>query len=64
MKTPTKCIKCGSDRMWIEESLGFRCTVDEEGNVDCSNKYNEIESIHCFDCNEPWHVEDYNKINF
>jgi len=64
MQTPTKCTKCGCERMWLEETLGWRCYVDENGEIDCHNKHNEIETARCYDCREIWHVEDYDKINF
>jgi hypothetical protein len=64
MKTAQKCKKCGSETMWIEESLGWKCSVDENGEIDCHNKSNEIEKVTCFDCGEIWHIENYEKINF
>jgi hypothetical protein len=50
--------------MWIEETLGWKCYVDENGEIDCHNKHNEIEGAQCFDCGEPWVIKDYDKLNF
>ena len=44
------CKKCGSSDFWLEESLGWKCYVDEDNVLCCKDSDNEVESISCWHC--------------
>lgn len=60
-----KCI-CGSELFYLTESLTWKCMVNENGELDCNNKSNEIEEIVCYKCdrNLPREIVDSIQINF
>jgi hypothetical protein len=61
----TKCGECGSERIWLEETLGWKCYIDPEtGSLNCKNSTNEISSINCLDCGEVFDYDYDNEINF
>lgn len=51
MKT-YKCKKCGSTDFWLDESIGWKCYVDEENNLNCKLANNDINGIFCSHCGE------------
>jgi len=61
----TKCEKCNSESLWLEEKLGWKCYIEPEtGVLECKNSTNEIAEIICMDCGEPFDYDHNNEINF
>ena len=62
----TKCKKCGCEIFWLDESLGYRATVNKKTGVleTYSCKYNEIDRISCNDCGEEYPQTDFADIEF
>ena len=63
MDTIIKC-KCGSEDFWLNESLGWKCFVGDDGALECHNKANDISSIVCKQCDAVYSEENFSEINF
>jgi len=59
-----KCKKCGSKDFYLEESMGWKCYIDDDGGMQCKNTDNDIEGIFCDKCGEEYKDYNPNKINF
>ena len=59
-----KC-KCGSTDFTLDESLGWKCWLDEDnGELSCKNSTNEINTIICDKCVKEYGYTNFKDINF
>ena len=63
MKKIKQCT-CGSTDFWIDESLGWKCWLDDDSTLICKNSTNEINSIVCDKCGKKYDRDDFKDINF
>jgi hypothetical protein len=60
----TECIRCGSREFCVVETLEWRGVVDDAGLLGCANASNEINSIHCADCQASYSKGSFGEIDF
>jgi hypothetical protein len=60
----SKCSRCGCREFTVVETLDWRGEVDDAGLLDCTNAWNEIDSIRCADCRVPYATDNFAGIDF
>lgn len=60
----TQCPRCGSREFRVAETLDWNGEVDDKGILGCTNAMNEIDSICCADCFEPYAEDRFADIYF
>jgi transcription elongation factor Elf1 len=64
-KTLIKCKNCGErHNFWLDEQVGWKCFIDEDGVLECLHKNNGIMRVYCDNCGEEYREEDFKEINF
>ena len=60
----TKCGRCGSREFTVVETLDWDGRVDDDGLLDCSSSWNEIQDIRCAGCGELYAPGRFTQIDF
>ncbi len=60
----TNCVRCGSFEFTVVETLTWRGEIDDKGLLGCSHADNEIDSIRCADCGEPYVTDSFYDLYF
>ena len=48
----------------LDESIGYKCDLSDDGELGCNANTNEITAIICKNCDKNFKYDDFESINF